>query len=120
MATGRTRTLFAVDVVVAVAFLIGAVSAIAFLVPYSTVDFSTSSSAPAFLGISYRIWRTLHQYSGIMMIAGGVVHFAMHWGWFARTGMSMLSSRKRTHPLVTAAVPLAPLSTTIEEVAGDA
>jgi hypothetical protein len=93
MVTSKT-TLFAIDAVIATAFLAAGMSAIAFLVPYSTIDFATASSAPAFLGIGYGVWRTIHQYAGIVMGVGGLTHLIIHWSWMLSVGRGLLAARK--------------------------
>lgn len=95
MAQGRTRTLFVIDVIIAIALVVAGMSALAFLVPYSTIEFSTSSAAPTFLGVTYGTWRTVHLYAGLAMIIGGLVHFLMHWSWLMRTAKGMVSGTKR-------------------------
>ena len=95
MAGSKARTLFAIDVIIAIAFIGAAVSAAAFLIPYSIIDFATSSEAPTFLGITYGTWNTLHLYTGLAMIIGGLVHFVMHWGWMYRVAKGMLPGSRR-------------------------
>lgn len=107
MAQGRVRTLFVIDVLIAIAFITAGMSALAFLIPYSTIDFSTSSIAPTFLGLTYGTWRTMHLYSGLTMILGGAVHFSLHMGWMLRVGMSMIPGTKhaRHNAVATSTVP---------------
>lgn len=90
MARKKTRMLFAIDVVIAGALLLAGGSAIAFLVPYSAIDFATASAAPTFAGFDYGTWRQLHMYSGIVMALGGALHFALHWSWMTRSAKSLL------------------------------
>lgn len=86
----KVRTLFIIDTVIAVALLAAAASAIAFLVPFSAIDFATASVEATFLGVSYGVWQTIHLYSGLVMLAGGLLHFGMHWGWMIKTAKGML------------------------------
>jgi uncharacterized membrane protein len=85
----RMRTLFVIDTAIAVALLLAAASAIAFLVPFSAIDFATASAEATFLGLGYGFWRTAHLYSGLVMITGGLMHFGMHWGWMIKTAKAM-------------------------------
>ncbi|MDY0339945.1 MAG: DUF4405 domain-containing protein [Coriobacteriia bacterium] len=86
----KVRTLFAIDLVIAAAFLVAGASAVAFLVPLSAIEFATASVEATFLGLGYGVWRTLHLYSGLVMIVGGLIHFAMHWSWMLTAGKGML------------------------------
>ena len=91
----KTRTFFAIDVVIALALIVAGGSAIAFLIPYDAIDFATSSAAPTFLGLAYGTWQTLHLYAGLVMIVGGLLHLALHWGWMTRVAKSMLPGAER-------------------------
>ena len=72
-----------VDIVIGIAFLVTALSALVFLVPTSWIDFSTSTT-PTFLGLDFGIWQTLHKWSGIVMLVGVVIHQLLHWNWIIR------------------------------------
>lgn len=80
----KMRTLFVIDAAIAAALLVTATSAIAFLVPFSAIDFATASVEATFLGLGYGVWHTVHLYSGLLMITGGLVHFGMHWRWMTK------------------------------------
>lgn len=86
----KVRTLFVIDSVIATALLVSAASSIAFLVPFSAIDFATASVEATFLGLGYGVWHTVHLYSGLVMITGGLLHFGMHMGWMTRTAKGML------------------------------
>jgi hypothetical protein len=90
----KVRTLFVIDAAIAAALLVAALSAVAFLVPFSAIDFATASVAATFLGLSYGVWHTLHLYSGLVMIAGGLLHFGMHWSWMAKAARGILPAAK--------------------------
>ena len=95
----KAKRSYLVDVVIASAFLVTAISALVFLVPINWIDFSVSTT-PTFLGLDFGVWRTLHQYGGIVMIVGVVVHQVLHrkW-WVTMTGKILprprLPKRKR-------------------------
>ena len=42
----KVRTLFVIDVIIATAFLVAEASAVAFLVPFSAIEFATASVTP--------------------------------------------------------------------------
>jgi NAD-dependent dihydropyrimidine dehydrogenase PreA subunit len=75
----RALVNFVVDSAIAVAFVISAVSGLVFLVPAGWLTL-TGSSASA-LGIEYATWRTLHDWTAVIMIVGVVLHTALHWKW---------------------------------------
>ncbi len=116
MASSKTRTLFVIDTLIAIAFAAAGMSAVAFLIPYSAIDFATSSAAPTFLGLAYGTWRTMHLYSGLTMILGGTVHFAMHWAWMLRAAKSIIPGAKGAEPRVTQAAQLPVLAEEAHDV----
>jgi hypothetical protein len=38
---------------------------------------------PVFL-FSRTIWDVIHTWSSVVFISGGIVHFAIHWGWVTK------------------------------------
>jgi NAD-dependent dihydropyrimidine dehydrogenase PreA subunit len=78
----RAFTNFLVDGVIAAAFLATAVSGVLFLLPKSWVV-NLSGSTPTMLGIPTASWLTVHDWSGIVMMAGVLLHCALHWRWIA-------------------------------------
>lgn len=76
----RSTLNFILDSVIAIAFLICAISGILFLFPASWLTIA-SASRPNLLGVSYTLWRTLHDWSGVAMSLGIVVHLTWHYRW---------------------------------------
>ncbi len=70
---------FVVDSAIAVAFLIAAVSGLVFLLPAGWLTLSGSSTSA--LGVEFATWRTLHDWTAVIMIAGVVLHTTLHWRW---------------------------------------
>jgi preprotein translocase subunit SecY len=72
----------AIDVVVAISFLLCAVSGIYFLFAPAGGLYAGSSAGwdPALL-FSLTTWDLIHTWSGTVLIAAAVVHFAIHWRW---------------------------------------
>lgn len=68
----KTRVNYCVDVVIALAFVMSAVSGLVFLLP---VGNST------FFGVSYAVWDQVHVLSSLLMIVGVLVHLVLHWTW---------------------------------------
>jgi NAD-dependent dihydropyrimidine dehydrogenase PreA subunit len=76
----RAQLNFAVDAVIAAAFLITAVTGILFLLPSGAVR-ELGIGRPGMLGVSYATWRHLHDWSGVVAVAGVLVHAALHYRW---------------------------------------
>lgn len=89
----KARVFLLIDGCIGAAFLVGVVSAIAFLVPFNAIDFATSSTTSDFLGVQFGTWETLHRYAGIVMIAGCFLHIGLHWRWLARTTAGLVPGR---------------------------
>lgn len=70
---------FIVDTAIAAAFIVSAVSGLVFLVPAGWL--SVGGSTTSALGIDYTTWRTVHDWTAVIMIVGVVLHTALHWGW---------------------------------------
>ena len=68
----KTKINYWVDLVIALAFVLSAVSGIVFLFPFS------GSTA---LGITYSAWDGIHTWGSLLMIAGVLAHLVLHWKW---------------------------------------
>jgi len=75
----RALVNFVVDAAIAAAFVVSAVSGLVVLVPASWLAFSGSPTSA--LGVDYATWRTLHDWTAVIMIAGVALHTALHWKW---------------------------------------
>lgn len=102
----RALVNFIVDSAIAAAFLVSAVSGLVFLVPGGWL--SLMGSATTALGVSFATWRTLHDWSAVVMIAGVVLHTALHWRWVT-TMVRRLAGGGRTQARPAAAT--APVAT---------
>lgn len=92
-----------IDVVVAVSFLVAALTGIYFLF---VVDGGYQGGRnlgwdPGFL-FSRTTWDLLHTWSGVILIIAAVPHFYIHWGWIkkvtARFFLSMVPNRAQPQP----------------------
>jgi cytochrome b subunit of formate dehydrogenase len=74
-----------VDALMAVAFLITAISGIYFLfAPTGGSQGGTNAGwDPGFL-FSRTTWDLIHTWSGVTMIAAAVIHFTIHWKWVTK------------------------------------
>jgi len=76
----KAMTNYVVDVVIAAAFLVSAVTGVVFLLPAGWVD-TTGTGGPSLAWVSLALWRTLHEWSSLIMIGGVVLHTVLHWRW---------------------------------------
>jgi preprotein translocase subunit SecY len=83
----RGRFNLVLDLVVAVSFLIVAVSSLYFLF----IPGGRSVTAPMLL-FSRDTWDMLHTWSGTVLIVAAVVHFAIHWGWVVKVSRSIVKA----------------------------
>jgi NAD-dependent dihydropyrimidine dehydrogenase PreA subunit len=89
-------TNYVVDVVIAAAFVGAAVSGIVFLLPTAWV--STSGGDPAMLGVGMAVWRTLHEWSSLIMVGGVLLHTVLHWRWVVVMTKKTFAPPRRERP----------------------
>jgi hypothetical protein len=70
----KTKVNYWVDLVIALAFILSAVSGIIFLFPLN--------GATA-LGVSYIVWNQIHTWGSLLMVTGVLAHLVLHWKWIA-------------------------------------
>jgi hypothetical protein len=90
----KAKRNYYVDVVIGIAFLVTALSALVFLVPLNWIDFSVSTT-PTVLGVNFGVWQLLHKWGGIAMLAGVVLHLVLHWKWIVTMTQKVLPTGKR-------------------------
>ncbi len=89
----RAQLNFAVDAVIAVAFLICAVTGMLFLLPPGALR-ALGLGMPGMLGISFRTWHWLHDWSGVVATVGVLVHAALHYRWIVTMTRRTFGSNK--------------------------
>jgi hypothetical protein len=94
-----------IDASIAVAFLVSVVSGLVFLLPAG----SSTESTASILGISYTLWDQVHVWASLGMIAGVLVHLALHGNWV--TAMTRKVFGRRAAPQRTAVPVSRPLLT---------
>jgi hypothetical protein len=70
-----------VDVVIAICFVVTAVSGLYFL--FTPAGGIHTSTVTTFL-FSGATWDVIHTWSGVVLIAAALVHFYIHWGWIRK------------------------------------
>jgi hypothetical protein len=93
----RNYVNYALDAVIALAFVIASVTGLAFMAMGSggyqggrNADFQT-----AFLGIARTTWSDLHTLTTIVMITGVLVHLVLHRHWIVCVTRRILAVRPR-------------------------
>jgi hypothetical protein len=79
-ALGRTFVNFLVDGIIGAAFLVTAGTGVLFLLPRSWVA-GSSGDAATMLGLPLPTLLAIHDWTGVAMMAGVILHGALHWRW---------------------------------------
>jgi biotin transporter BioY len=93
----KAKLNYLLDVVIGLAFLLSGVTGVAFLLMGSGgyQGGRNPGYAAALLGLSRETWSDLHTLASVVMIAGIVVHIALHWKWIVCLTKKMLPSLPR-------------------------
>lgn len=93
----RVRLNYALDAVIALAFIGAAVTGIVLLLAGS--GGYQGGRNPGFqslvLGLTRGTWRDLHNWVSLVLIAGVVAHFLLHWNWIICTTKRLLQPAPR-------------------------
>ena len=98
LSTGAKTNLL-VDAVIAISFVLCAVSGVYFLFA-PTGGFQGGANTgwdPMFL-FSRRTWDLIHTWSGVSLIVAAMIHLAIHWRWVTKVSARMLERRRATAP----------------------
>ena len=80
--SNKAKTRFALDSVIAVAFALSALSGIVMLlVPGGYEGGRNPNYGREILWLVHHQWSDLHTWGSLVMIAGVLVHVALHWKW---------------------------------------
>ena len=97
----RARLNLLIDAVIGIAFLATAVTGIVFLLPLSWQD-------ALGVGASFHTWHWLHDWSGVVAVAGVVLHVVLHWRWVVHTTRRWLADWRGEQPAVTPRAAVSP------------
>lgn len=91
----KARLNYVLDAVIGLAFLLSGATGVAFLLMGSGGYQGGRSAgyATALLGLSRGTWSDLHTLGSLVMIAGIVVHVALHWKWIVCMTKKVLPRR---------------------------
>ena len=96
----RAKLNYWLDAAIGVAFLLSAISGLAFLLPAGL------GSGSGILGLSYQAWDVLHIWSSLAMIAGVLVHLVLHRKWIVTmTGRTLSKPARASRPARVETVP---------------
>ena len=79
-----------VDLATGVAFLVCAVTGVLFLFP--SVVHTAVGAAPTILFMPALWWHKVHDWSGVVMVAGTALHLALHAKWIANMTRKMFGA----------------------------
>ena len=93
----KAKLNYLLDAVTGLAFLLSGVTGVAFLLmgEGGYQGGRNPSLGTALLGLSRGTWSDLHTLGSLVMIAGIVVHVALHWKWIVGMTKKMLPARPR-------------------------
>jgi hypothetical protein len=89
-----------VDAMIALGFLVSAVSGLIFFLFIGEGNLFTVAGDVLFTKTT---WNLIHTWSGILMIAAAVVHFAIHWQWVVKITRRMFERYSNPIPADTLA-----------------
>ena len=93
----RTRLNYVLDAVIGVAGVLSAGTGFAFLFMGSGgyQGGRNPGYATTLLGISRGAWSDLHLWTSVIMIAGVIVHLALHWQWVVCVTKALVQPKER-------------------------
>ena len=84
--SNRVKILYAVDVIVVVAFILSGISGIVLwrFGPGGYQGGRNANFGQLALGLSHSTWNDLHVWTSLVMGVGIFVHLLLHWSWIVR------------------------------------
>jgi hypothetical protein len=80
---GKAKSNLWLDATIFLAFLTTALTGLLFWLVFPE---GPGSSAYAFLGLSKAAWADVHEWAGVSMLAGALLHILFHWKWITCVG----------------------------------
>jgi len=75
------------DALIAISFLVCAISGVYFMY------FASSGSSSQSFIFSHSTWDLIHTWSGVIMVIAAVLHFALHWKWVTNITKKIFGTR---------------------------
>ena len=95
MKINKAKANYAVNVIIGIGFLLSAVSGIVFL--FAGSGGYQGGRNPHYMTqillLSRDVWKDVHTWSSLVMIAGVAVHFVLHWKWLVRMTRNLFKSK---------------------------
>jgi len=100
--SNRVRLFYAVDVIVALAFVLSAVSGIVLWAagPGGYQGGQNPNFGQPVLGLSHSTWDDLHLWTSLVMGAGVFAHLALHWSWIVAVTKRLFAAPARPRRVV--------------------
>jgi len=99
--TSKARINYVVDLIIAVGFLLTAVSGLVLF--FAGSGGYQGGRNPRYLQeaafLSRWTWKTLHDWGGIAMVAGVLAHLVLHWKWMVCMTRNLLQRRRGSKAL---------------------
>jgi cytochrome b subunit of formate dehydrogenase len=97
MKTNKARMNYLIDIVIAVGFLISAISG--FILLFNSSNGYMGGRNPAFkqliLSLPRYTWKDIHNWSSIFMSLGVVLHLVLHWNWIVCMTKRIMKREKK-------------------------
>lgn len=103
----KAKLNYFVDLIIGAGFVLAALSGLVLLFagPGGYQGGRNPHALREVLFLSRSTWRALHDWGGIAMVGGVVVHLALHWKWIVCMTRALLQRRKLRQPSSTQARP---------------
>ena len=97
----KARINYYVDIIIAISFLLVALSGIILFFAGSGgyQGGRNPRHAQEVLGISRLLWKDLHDWGGIVMMGGVLLHLVLHWKWIVCMTRNLFKRRAGTNTL---------------------
>ena len=96
----KTKLNYLLDGVIAVAFIASTLTGVVFL--FAGSGGYQGGRNPGFqteiLGVARSTWSDLHAWVSLVMIAGVVIHLALHWNWIVCVTKRIIKDSRRAAP----------------------
>lgn len=75
---GKTKSNLWLDITIFIAFLVTAITGLLFWLIFPE---GQGSRLFVFMGLTKEMWTTIHNWAGVTMLAGALIHILLHWKW---------------------------------------
>ena len=108
----KARINYYVDILIGISFIVVALSGVILLFAGSGgYQGGRNPHAQEVLGVSRLLWKDLHDWSGIAMMGGVLLHLVLHWKWIVCMTRNIFkgNANKRVKPVRTVTADSCPL-----------